>query len=62
MKNLEALKLAIQKMEIVTVASASEQFDLAREEVICFVQNNPQLRIYDELEKRWINENVDGHC
>lgn len=59
---LENLRAALEKMEIVTVSIACQQFDLSREAVISFVQSDRHLRIFDDEKKHWINENVDGHC
>ncbi|MEY8444160.1 hypothetical protein [Lactococcus ileimucosae] len=59
---MENLRLALENMEIVTLDAAIKYSGLSREEVLDFILDNPQLRIFDETNQRWINENVDGHC
>ena len=51
----EILQSLIEKMEIVTIGSAVSKTKLNRKEII-------DLRIFDEENQKWINENVDGHC
>lgn len=54
--------MALENMEIVTLDAAIKYSGLSREEVLDFILDNPQLRIFDETNQCWINENVDGHC
>ncbi|HAV96110.1 MAG TPA: hypothetical protein DCW64_10760, partial [Lactococcus lactis] len=58
----EILQSLIEKMEIVTVGSAVSKTKLNRKEIIDFVRSQRSLRIFDEENQKWINENVDGHC
>lgn len=58
----EILQSLIEKMEIVTVGSAVSKTKLNRKEIIDFVRSQCSLRIFDEENQKWINENVDGHC
>lgn len=58
----EILQSLIEKMEIVTVGSAVTKTNLSRKEIIDFVRSQHSLRIFDEENQKWINENVDGHC
>ncbi|NEX50849.1 hypothetical protein [Lactococcus lactis] len=58
----EILQSLIEKMEIVTVGSAVSKTKLNRKEIIDFVRSQHSLRIFDEENQKWINENVDGHC
>lgn len=58
----EILQSLIEKMEIVTVGSAVSKTKLNRKEIIDFVRSQLSLRIFDEENQKWINENVDGHC
>lgn len=58
----EILQSLIEKMEIVTVGSAVSKTNLSRKEIIDFVRSQHSLRIFDEENQKWINENVDGHC
>ena len=58
----EILQSLIEKMEIVTVGSAVSKTKLNRKEIIDFVRSQQSLRIFDEENQKWINENVDGHC
>ena len=58
----EILQSLIEKMEIVTVGSAVSKTKLNRKEIIDFVRSQHCLRIFDEENQKWINENVDGHC
>ncbi|AYG01815.1 MULTISPECIES: hypothetical protein [Lactococcus] len=59
---LEELRLALEKMEIVTIRSAIDKTGLNRKEIINFVCADKHLRIFDDEKNQWINENVDGHC
>lgn len=58
----EILQSLIEKMEIVTVGSAVSKTKLNRKVIIDFVRSQHSLRIFDEENQKWINENVDGHC
>ena len=58
----EILQKKKKKMEIVTVGSAVSKTKLNRKEIIDFVRSQRSLRIFDEENQKWINENVDGHC
>lgn len=58
----EILQSLIEKMEIVTVGSAVSKTKLNRKEIIDFARSQHSLRIFDEENQKWINENVDGHC
>lgn len=58
----DILQSLIEKMEIVTVGSAVSKTKLNRKEIIDFVRSQRFLRIFDEENQKWINENVDGHC
>ena len=58
----EILQSLIEKMEIVTVGSAVSKTKLNRKEIIDLVRSQRSLRIFDEENQKWINENVDGHC
>lgn len=58
----EILQSLIEKMEIVTVGSAVSKTKLNSKEIIDFVRSQRSLRIFDEENQKWINENVDGHC
>lgn len=60
--NTKILQSLIEKMEIVTVGSAVSKTKLNRKEIIDFVRSQRSLRIFDEENQKWINENVDGHC
>ena len=58
----EILQSLIEKMEIVTVGSAVSKTKINRKEILDFVRPQHSLRIFDEENQKWINENVDGHC
>ena len=58
----EQLQELIKKMEIVTVGAAVSKTNLSRKDIIDFVRSQDSLRIFDEENQKWINENVDGHC
>lgn len=60
-KQYEKLREKLVKMEIVKLSEAVDFAQASREEIIDFV-NSEGLRIFDDLNGRWVNENVDGHC
>ncbi|QPS71090.1 hypothetical protein [Lactococcus garvieae] len=59
---MENLRNALENMEVVTLGAAVKFSGLSREDVLLFIHNNPHLRVFDEENQYWINENVDGHC
>ncbi|MFC4651923.1 hypothetical protein ACFO26_03295 [Lactococcus nasutitermitis] len=59
---LETLRQKMMDMEIVTIAAAVDLTGLSREAIIDFVNADSALRIFDEKNSCWINENVEGHC
>ena len=61
-KNMDNLRKAIEKMDIVTVDAAVKYSGISRKVILDFIHENPHLRIFDEQEQHWVNENVDGHC
>ncbi len=61
-KQYKALQEGLEKMKLVTMSAAIQETQLSREEIINFVKAHEKLRIFDDLQHHWINENVDGHC
>lgn len=58
----EIVHTGILSRKIVTVGDAAEKTGLSREQIINFVKQNDYLRIYDEMNTEWFNEDTNGHC